>query len=294
MAYKSRLRHRGMSMYRGPLSKMIDEAAEKKAASMLKNVEDERSRPVRTKHVEFDRDAIELPDEYYQELGFEGRDDYRRQQGQGQVDIEEDRQASNQFYNSAEKVNMDDLSDAQKAALVDMYGDQAGDLQMYQKDGKFFTDQGTYHTGEKGFATPIEITDKAFQTNNQATAKESKEQEKEEFDSNEANIVRTSGKAGKLQAFSQDNPHVNNNMTQKELTEARRWERLNKTQFKRGVGNRFGGGSGKTSTEQQTLSDARNNVKRTSSDIQPPTNKLKYANPSHMLNKRTMSFRKKR
>jgi hypothetical protein len=55
-------------------------------------------------------------------------------------------------------------------------------------------------------------------------------------------------------------------MSKKDLNEARKWERVNDTQFKRGGSNRFGGGSGKTSTEQQTLSDARN-VKRTSGDI---------------------------
>jgi ubiquitin len=279
-------------MYRGPLSKMIDEAANEKAASMLKNVEGGRVAG-RTEHVKFDQDDIQLPDEYYQDMGFESRDDYIKQQGRGQVDIEENRQASNQFYNSANKVSMNNLSDVQKNALTEMYGDQVGNLQVYEKDGTFYLDQGTHHTNEKGFATPIEITDEAFQVKDQAATKESGEQEKEEVNLDDAQIIRFGGDGGKLHAFSKSNPHVNNDMSKKDLNEARKWERVNDTQFKRGGSNRFGGGSGKTSTEQQTLSDARN-VKRTSGDIQPPTNKLKYANPSHMLNKRTMSFRKKR
>ncbi len=258
MLHKKRLRHRGiMSMYRGPLSKMIDEAANEKAASMLKNVEGEGSLP--EGYVEISREEARKDNPDLLELGDDDDNVYFR----------------NKFGHVVSKNPLEDPSELgiittalSEKERQDVYGDAS--LTNNASGQTFWSTRFDNETPDG----PV--------------------QEEEEVDLDEAQIVRTSGKAGKLQAFSEENPHASENMSPGDLTKARRWERLNNTQFKRSSSNRFGGGSGKTSTEQQTLSDARNNVKRTSGDIQPPTNKLKYANPGHILNKRTMSFRKKR
>ena len=80
-----------------------------------------------------------------------------------------------------------------------------------------------------------------------------KPEPKVEVDLGEAQIVKMPGKSGKYHAFSQDNPHTSDKMSKKELDFARKWERENDTQFRRSGSNRFGGGSGNTSTEQENL-----------------------------------------
>ena len=393
MLHKKRLRRRSLSMYRGPLSKMIDEAVEERMAA-LKNTEateeaaaettseatggiklphetDEvkdsdldfvdgkyqgdaklhyASIPGRSEHVKFDRDAIQLPDSHYQDMGFESRDAYRREYGQSQVDIEENRQASNAFYNSAEKVKMDDLSDAQKQALTDMYGKNVDGLEIYQKDGKFYFDQGEFYTNEKQFTTPIEITDPAFQVKDQAVTKESGEQQVSQggnavtvaqlFNVNPDSVTTTSQDRQLLMQFSESNPSFAWMQDEKKMKKARSayekfkkrantdrdknmtffdyamnkldkkihggdkntlkasaktWESKNKPGKDGGSGEGLQGGA-KTSTTSTYVKDKgswRDSV-RIPGEQQPPTNKLKYSNPQHPLNKRTMSFRRKR
>lgn len=368
-------------MYRGPLSKMIDEAVEERMAA-LKNVEategiklphetaevkdselefkDGKYQgetklhytdiPGRSQHVEFDPDAIQLPDEHFIEMGFEGRDDYIREMGRGQVEIEENRQASNKFYNDAQKVNMNDLSDAQQNALADMYGSkQVGDLEIYQKDGKFYFDQGEHITDEKGVTTPIEITDPAFQVKDQPV-KESGEQQVPQggnpvtvaqlFNVNPESVTTTSQDRQLLMQFSESNPNFAWMQDEKKMKKARNayqkfknrattdrdknmtffeysmnkldkkihggdkntlkasaktWESKNKPSKESGSGEGLQGGA-KTSTTSTYVKDKgswRDSV-RIPGEQPPPTNKLKYSNPQHPLNKRTMSFRRKR
>ena len=387
MLHKKRLRRRSLSMYRGPLSKMIDEAVEERMAA-LKNVEateepaasetlsevdvvDEvpdsdlefkdgkyqgkaelhyGSVPGRSEYVKFDPDAIQLPDSHYQDMGFESRDAYRREYGQSQVDIEERRQASNKFYNEAQKVDMNDLSDAQKNALTDMYGKKhVGDLDIYQKDGKFYFDQGEFYTDEKEFTTPIEITDPAFQVKDQAV-KQSGEQEIPQggnpvtvaqlFNVNPESVTTTSQDRQLLMQFSESNPNFAWMQDEKKMKKARNayqkfknrattdrdknmtffdyamnkldkkihggdkntlkasaktWESKNKPGKDGGSGEGLQGGA-KTSTTSTYVKDKgswRDSV-RIPGEQPPPTNKLKYSNPQHPLNKRTMSFRRKR
>ena len=385
--YKKRLRHKALSMYRGPLSKMIDEAVEERMAA-LKNTEATEEAamestlpevdvvdvpdsdlefkdgkyqgkaklhysdiPGRTEHVKFDPDAIALPDEYYKDLGFESRDAFRREMGQTSLDIEEDRQASNAFYNSAQKVNMEDLSDVQKNALTNMFGDKrVGELEIYQKDGKFYFDQGASITDERGVATPIEITDGAFQTKDQAV-KQSGEQEVPQggnpvtvaqlFNVNPESVTTTSQDRQLLMQFSESNPNFawmqdeklmkkarnaynkftkrantnrDKNMTFFEYAmnkldkkihggdkntlkaSAKVWESKNRPgEGRSGDGLQGGAKTSVTSTYVKDKGSWRDGVREASEAPDPaPTNKLKYSNPQHPLNKRTMSFRRKR
>ena len=96
-------------------------------------------------------------------------------------------------------------------------------------------------------------TDQKFWGEKYESKPKSKPDPKSEVDLSKATVVRSG--SGKLTAFSKDNPHAKSKMNKAELTKARKWERLNNTEFTRGKGNRFGGGGGSTADIQQRLSD---------------------------------------
>ena len=122
------------------------------------------------------------------------------------------------------------LQDASQGGLV------VSELTKSEKE-KFYGNTGQRFWGEKYESKP-----------------KSKPDAKPEVDLSKATIVK--GGTGKLAAFSKDNPHAKSKMNNAELTKARKWERINKTEFARGKGNRFGGGGGSTADIQQKLSDA--------------------------------------
>ena len=78
---------------------------------------------------------------------------------------------------------------------------------------------------------------------------------------------------------------------------AKTWETKNKPSRESGSGQGLEGGA-KTSVTSTYVKDKgswRDGVREASEAPDPaPTNKLKYSNPQHPLNKRTMSFRRKR
>ncbi len=355
-----RLKNRSMSMYRGPLSKMIDDAVNDRMAALKKTTEGEEEDMIfdmrdvegKTRHVEFDSDDTKLSDDWYaQNTSFGSEEEFKRELGQEQVDIAENREASNRFYNDADKVDFENMSDIQQKTLSSLYGKQVDNLDVYQKDGKFYIDQGTHMGNEKGFTNPIEITDPAFQTPDQASA-QAAEQEAPQggnpvtvaqiFNVNPETVTTNSEDRTLLNQFSESNPSFDWMQDEKKVQKARKlyekykknatdsrgknisffeysmkhlpqkvhggekgslnvsaksWETKNKPGRDGGSGEGLQGGS-KSSVTASYVKDKgswRDGVREASEAPDPaPTNKLKYANPNHVLNKRTMSFRRKR
>jgi len=346
-----RLKNRSMSMYRGPLSKMIDDAVNDRMAALKKTEGEEKDMIYdmsgvegKTRHVEFDPDNTKLSDDWYaQNTSYGSEEEFRRNLGQEQVDIVENRQASNRFYNDANKVDFENMSDAQQKTLSSMYGKQVDNLDVYQKDGKFYVDQGTHIADEKGFTNPIEITDPAFQTPDQASARtEGQEQAPANavsvrdifgIDSEMRPAYESSDRLSNMQ-FSDANPTFDFLNDEKMMKKARK--AYNKFQNKGGISKRdkampffefvmkrwdgHGQTGGKSLTNIAKRWETKNKpgegrsglgleggAATSASTYRPskpreaseasdpaPTNKLKYANPNHVLNKRTMSFRRKR
>lgn len=176
-----------MSMYRGPLSKMIDEAVEKRMTA-LKNIETEAeaedtdNRPdvynlgsnVKTDPREKGKTMDMLmefnevaPDEHYQEMGYENREDFIRQSGRGgntDAEIEDNRYHSSKFYESANPVDVSQLKPEQRKRLAEVYGgeDKIDKLDFYEKDGNYYIDQGAHMTNEMGVTRPLEVGDRTL------------------------------------------------------------------------------------------------------------------------------------
>ena len=160
--------------------------------------------------------------------------------------------SNNQFYKSAERVDINDLTDKQRKVLKDRLGEGRSDEelnQIYAKDGKLYFDQGWAVTGEKQVNTPVMITDiieakpaKVISTaRNQGTG--------EKVNITEDSVKYRIGGSSNEHTFSKDNPFLpetGNKLDKKQANEARKWERLNNTDKNRVVDtindkiNRFG------------------------------------------------------
>ena len=148
--------------------------------------------------------------------------------------------SNNQFYKSAERVDINDLTDKQRKVLKDRLGEKRSDEelnQIYAKDGKLYFDQGWALTGQKQVNTPVIITDiieakpaKVISTaRNQGTG--------ETINVTEDSIKYRIGGSSNEHAFSKDNPFLpetGNILNFKQAKEARKWERLNNTDKRRG------------------------------------------------------------
>ena len=162
------------------------------------------------------------------------------------------RYSNNQFYKSAQKIEIEDLSAEQKKALKSQLGENRTeeDLnQLYTKDGEFYFDQGWSITNEKQVNTPLVITDiiKVEPANVVSTARNQGTGEKINVTEDSIRYKVSEGTSN-YHTFSKDNPHLpeTGNIIGGAITAARRWERLNNTDKSRvvktinGQINRFG------------------------------------------------------
>ena len=136
-----------MSQYSGPLQKMIDAAVEKQMSSALKNTEDEDMANRRVHNLgsnvktldgveqdvlmEFDEVA---PDEHYQELGYENREEFIKDMGRGgdtDAKIQDDMYHSSKFYESANPVDISKLNPQQRERLTEVYGGEGRICLLY-------------------------------------------------------------------------------------------------------------------------------------------------------------------
>jgi len=170
------LKKRKMSSYTGPLQKMINAEVESRM-SALKATEgvDPPSKEQATDFTTFDWDygpTLEAPAEYYDETSTMSKEDFEKEMGSKQVDLQNQRYTAEQWNKGAKEVSFDNLTPEQKESLDNFYGEdieKRKGTKILQKDGKFYLDQGQFHTSETGVTKPLEITDPAF---NQAPVEE--------------------------------------------------------------------------------------------------------------------------
>ena len=159
------------------MPKLIAEAVEERMTALKTTeaegeAEDMANRPIHymggenttDKLMEFDEVA---PDEHYQELGYENREEYIKDMGRGgntDAEIEDSRYNSSKFYESANPVDISKLKPEQRKRLTEVYGGEGrvDDLDFYEKDGEYFVDQGDHITNEKGVTRPLEVGDKTL------------------------------------------------------------------------------------------------------------------------------------
>jgi hypothetical protein len=168
-------------------------------------------------------------------------DDMVENEPQRDVELLNKRYSNNQFYKSAQKIELDDLSAEQKKALVSQLGENRTeeDLnQLYTKDGEFYFDQGWSVTNEKQVNTPLVITDiiKVEPANVVSTARNQGTGENINVTEDSIRYYTHEG-ARNAHVFSKDNPHLpeTGNIIGGAITAARRWERLNGTDKSRVV-----------------------------------------------------------
>jgi len=170
------LKKRKMSSYTGPLQKMINAEVESRM-SALKATEgvDPPNKEQETDFTTFDWDygpTLEAPAEYYDETSTMSKEDFEKEMGSKQVDLQNQRYTAEQWNKGAKEVSFDNLTPEQKESLDNFYGEdieKRKGTKILQKDGKFYLDQGQFHTSETGVTKPLEITDPAF---NQAPVEE--------------------------------------------------------------------------------------------------------------------------
>jgi len=152
--------------------------------------------------------------------------------------------AGSEWYQNAEKVDYNTLSDKQKKALSS-FGENRGSLEdrVYSSGGNLYFDQGTFWGDEQQQEEPLLIESNFNNTsNNEPTIDaESVDDSLNDFG---ARTFRIDGLRNE-HTFSPNNPYIKDIKGEiirdrGILTPARRWERANSTVQKRGEGNRFG------------------------------------------------------
>lgn len=220
------LKKRKMGSYTGPLQKMISDEVESRMSALKKEDVDPPNKQQKD-FITFDYDygpTLEAPADYYDETSNMSKEEFEKEMGSEQVDIQNQRYTAEQWNKEAEEVSFDNLTPEQKESLDNFYGEdieKREGTKILKKDGKFYLDQGQFHTDETGVTKPLEITDPAF---NQASSKtEAKVGQKSEPTIGAVNLADVLGYGGdgRLQnmsandqkffntSFSEDNEALN-------------------------------------------------------------------------------------
>jgi len=161
------LRKRKMSSYTSSLRKIINDEVENKISALKKEDVDPPSKE-QEGFTTFDYDygpTLEAPEDYYSETSTMSKEEFEKEMGSDQVDLQNKRYTAEQWNKEAEEVSFDNLTPEQKTSLDNFYGEdieKRKGTKILKKDGKFYLDQGDYHTDESGVTKPMEITDPAF------------------------------------------------------------------------------------------------------------------------------------
>jgi len=175
------LKKRKMSSYTGPLQKMINAEVESRMSALKATKDVDPPNKENEDFTTFDYDygpTLEAPADYYDKTSTMSKEEFAKEMGSEQVDIQNQRYTAEQWNKEAEEVSFDSLTPEQKESLDNFYGEdieKRKGTKILQKDGKFYLDQGQFYTDETGVTKPLEITDPAFTTSEATKEAESEE-----------------------------------------------------------------------------------------------------------------------
>jgi len=243
------LRKRKMGSYTSSLRKIINDEVENKISALKKEGVDPPSKEQES-FTTFDYDygpTLEAPEDYYTENSTMSKENFEKEMGSEQVDIQNKRYTAEQWNKEAEEVSFDNLTPKQKASLDNFYGEDVEKrkgTKILKRGGKFYLDQGDYHTDESGVTKPLEITDPAF---NQAPDKAASEEAPSQPSVGSKNIMELfnvnpefggslteNAKSFYDTSYSEDNPVLDVLQDEKWMRKARKeYDKLNLSNQKR-------------------------------------------------------------